>query len=466
MDFLERLGEITGDILTGDDAARYGRDWVGTYVTTPLAVVRPSNTPELSAIMALAHEMRVPVVPLAGNTGLTGGGSAEGALVVSVERMNRVRDINPSARVVTVEAGVILSDLHDAVGDVGMIYPMTFGAKGSARIGGTLATNAGGSNVLRYGNTRDLCLGIEAVLTDGRVVDLMGELHKDNSGYDLRDLLIGSEGTLAIITAAVLKLYPAPRARATAMVSVPDLDAALALLNQLQEDTSGAVEAFEYMPRDYMVQLRQHRPDLTPPLGYDVDHTVFLEIATTRAGDAQMNSDGVVPLSARLEETLGAMFEAGHVIDAAMATSEGQRLQMWEMREAAAEITTATKPLIICDLSLPRDRAADFLREAKERLSKRDENIRSCTVAHLGDGNIHFTLYPSSGAPDHCDALVEIVEDIVREMGGSFSAEHGIGVAKLSSMRRRKDPVALDMMRAIKAALDPRGILNPGKTVP
>ncbi|WP_417267971.1 FAD-binding oxidoreductase [Celeribacter baekdonensis] len=464
MDLIERLRAITPHVLTGPDALPYGRDWVGKYVTTPLAVVRPNTTAEVSAIMALAHDTATPVVPMGGNTGLTGATAAEGALILSLERMNRIRDIRPEARIAVVEAGVILQELHIAAEAQGLSYPMTFGAKGSARIGGTLATNAGGSNVLRYGNTRDLCLGLEVVLADGRVLDLMSELHKDNSGYDLRDLMIGAEGTLGVITSAVLKLTPLPQAYATAMVTVPSLPDALQLLNRLQEHTGGMVEAFEYMPRDYMARLAQFRADLMPPLGHDVDHTIFLEIASTVPRDCTVDDTGQVPLVSALEEILGEMFEAGLVLDAALAGSMAQRRLMWEIREAAAEISVNTKPLVINDLCLPVDQIETFLSRAEARLKPIDPGVTSCTVSHLGDGNVHYTIYPSAQAL--CDPLMEAVEDIVQDMRGSFSAEHGIGLGKLSSMQRRKDPVALEMMRAVKAAFDPKGILNPGKTLP
>ncbi|WP_417256806.1 FAD-binding oxidoreductase [Celeribacter halophilus] len=464
MDILSRLADITPHVLTGDDALPYGRDWVGKYETKPLAVVRPGSTQEVSEILALCHETGTPVVPMGGNTGLTGATAAEGMLVLSLDRMQTIREIRPDARLAVVEAGVILQNLHDATAEHGLSYPMSFGAKGSARIGGTLATNAGGSNVLRYGNTRDLCLGIEVVLADGRVLDLMSELHKDNSGYDLRDLMIGSEGTLGVITAAVLKLVPKPLAYATAMVTVPTLSAALRLLNALQTRTGGMVEAFEYMPRDYMENLERYRSDLTPPLGYDQDHTIFLEIASTVPRDCTPDEDGQLPLAAQLEETLGEMFEEGLVLDAALAQSETQRALMWTIREVAAEISVAVKPVVINDLCLPVDQVETFLNRAEAKLRALDPEFGTCVVSHLGDGNVHYTVFPSTEAL--IDPLMEAVEDIVKDMRGSFSAEHGIGLGKLPSMRRRKDPVALEMMHAIKTVFDPKGILNPGKTLP
>ncbi|SFJ85958.1 FAD-binding oxidoreductase [Celeribacter neptunius] len=464
MTLIARLKEITPHVLTGADALPYGRDWVGKYQTAPLAVLRPGTTGEVSAILALCSETGTAVVPMGGNTGLTGATAAEGLVILSLERMNTIREIRPDARIAIVEAGVILQDLHEAAAQHDLSYPMTFGAKGSARIGGTLATNAGGSNVLRYGNTRDLCLGLEVVLADGRVLDLMSELHKDNSGYDLRDLIIGSEGTLGVITAAVLKLVPTPSAYATAMVTVPGLSGALRLLNALQTRTGGMVEAFEYMPRDYMARLKQFRSDLIPPLGHDQDHTIFLEVASTVPRDCAADESGQVPLVSHLEETLGELFEEGLVLDAALAQSEAQRALMWQIREAAAEISVATKPIVINDLCLPIDQVEAFLARAEAKLRPLDPGFGTCVVSHLGDGNVHYTIYPSTEAL--CDPLMQAVEDIVEEMRGSFSAEHGIGLSKLPSMRRRKDEVALTMMRGVKAAFDPKRILNPGKTLP
>nr|WP_319248214.1 FAD-binding oxidoreductase [uncultured Celeribacter sp.] len=464
MDLISRLKDITPHVLTGADALPYGRDWIGKYETTPHLVVRPGTTAEVSAILALCHQTNTPVVPMGGNTGLTGATAAEGMVILSLDRMSKIREIRSEARLAVVEAGVILQDLHDACAAHELSYPMSFGAKGSARIGGTLATNAGGSNVLRYGNTRDLCLGIEVVLADGRVLDLMSELHKDNSGYDLRDLIIGSEGTLGIITAAVLKLVPAPRAYASAMVTVPGLSGALTLLNRLQARTGGMVEAFEYMPRDYMERLARFRADLTPPLGHDQDHTIFLEIASTVPADCTPDEDGQIPLVSQLEDTLGSLFEEGLVLDAALAQSEAQRRLMWEIREAAAEISVAVQPVVINDLCVALDQVDTFLTRANATLRELDPGMTTCVVSHLGDGNIHYTVSPST--KELCDPVMEAVEDIVKDMRGSFSAEHGIGLSKLTSMQRRKDPITLEMMRAIKATFDPKGILNPGKTLP
>ena len=468
MTLIDRLSAICGgaNVLTGDATDRWAQDWTGKYSGRPMAVVRPADTAQVAAVMRLAQETRTPVVPVAGLTGLTGGAHAPGGLMLSLDRMNRIRAVRPRERIAVVEAGVVLSQLHAAADEHDLVFPVTFGAKGSAMIGGILSTNAGGSNVLRYGNTRDLCLGLEVVLPDGRVMDLMTELHKDNSGLNLRHLIIGAEGQLGIITAAVLKLRPRPRAYATATVAVPQLAAALDLLNLLQEVTGGAVEAFEYMPRVYIEGHLARIPGAKPPFAQMHDHVLLVEVGATAPRDAMPEPDGTVPVVAMLEETLAAQMEEGHVIDAVVARSDAQRREMWARREAAAEIVRAWLPQVDNDVCLPLDRVGRFLEQALPRIRAYDPGARDFTVAHLGDGNVHYTVFPTSADPALADRIRETVEDVVQDLGGSFSAEHGIGQAKLGTMRRRKDPVALDVMRAIKRAIDPEGILNPGKVIP
>ncbi|WP_102225470.1 FAD-binding oxidoreductase [Acidimangrovimonas sediminis] len=468
---MDLIAELTAElgaahVLTGEDAARFGRDWPGKYHWTPLAVVRPGSTDEVATVLRLAHAAKVPVVPVSGNTGLAGGARAEGLLMVSTERLNRIREIRPAARSAVVEAGVILSTLHAAVEEHDLAFPLFFGARGSAMIGGVLSTNAGGSNVLRYGNTRALVLGIEVVLADGRVMDLMSALHKDNTGLDLRDLFIGAEGTLGIITAAVVKLVPKPRAHATAMVSAPDLPAALDLLNRLQEATGGAVEAFEYMPRSYTEHLHRLHPELRPLFAETPEVSILIEVGATAPRDVTPGPDGAIPVTALLEETLAEMIEAGLVADAVVASSEAQRRDLWARREAAAEVQLTRHPLVDTDIAVPLDRVASFLETIHARLPALDAGAETLTVCHLGDGNLHFTIYPTRDDADLMDRMRDAVEDVVADLGGSFSAEHGIGTSKLNTMRRRKDPVALDVMRAIKAALDPSGQMNPGKLIP
>ena len=464
----DQLKQIVGaDYVVADDQlAPWSRDWSGTYQYTPLAVVRPANTEQVSQILRLANDTGTAVVPVSGNTGLAGGAEAEGSIQLSLDRMNRIREIRPEARLAIVEAGVVMSTLHEAATVDDLIFPLTFGARGSAMIGGNLATNAGGSNVLRYGNARDLCLGLEVVLPSGEVMDLMSELHKDNSGYNLKHLMIGAEGTLGIITAAVLKLAPKPRAYATAMVAVPSLSDALSLLNQLQTATGGLVEAFEYMPRGYLDEYAAHYPKKRRPFTTRYEVNLLVEIATIIPSDSISGKDGVVPLMADLETALAQMFKRGAVLDAVVAQSEAERREMWERREAAGEITMHRHPIVNSDIAVPLDRVTEFLQQMEALLPQLDAGAETIIVSHLGDGNVHYAVWPKSSDPAVHSAIMESVEDVTLSLGGSFSAEHGIGKTKLPSMQRRKNKPALNAMRAIKQALDPNNILNPGKVIP
>ena len=465
---LKHLTTIVGEkhVLTGEKTEKYARDWLGKYIAKPTAVVRPANTAEVSKVVKYANRNGIVIVPISGNTGLVGGTYAPDVVMLSLERLNQIREIRASARIAVVGAGTILTNIHDAAAKHDLTFPLYFGARGSAMIGGNLSTNAGGSNVLRYGNTRALCLGLEVVLPDGEILNAMSELHKDNSGYDLKDLFIGAEGTLGIITAAVLKLSPQPQTYATAMVSAVSLCASLELLNRLQQATGGLVEAFEYMPRTYMERLKSEMPELRPPMGYDHDTTILLEVASTANRDSTLNDDGSSPLTKLVEETLAELIEEGLATDAVIANSDTQRATMWKIRESAAEITLNRLPMVDTDIAVPVDKVPEFMELALERLHKMDELADTITVSHLGDGNVHFTIWPSKDDPDFHDDIREMVEDVTLQLRGSFSAEHGIGLTKLNSMTRRKDAVAIDTMKKIKAALDPNNIMNPGKVLP
>ncbi|WP_397543626.1 FAD-linked oxidase C-terminal domain-containing protein [Roseovarius salis] len=466
--FADALAAITGPryVLTGDTADPWSRDWSGMARWTPRAVVRPASAEEVSEVLKLANAQGVPVVPVSGNTGLTKGSHAEGAVMLSLDRMSAIREVNPHARTAVVEAGVILSALHDAAEARDMIFPLSFGARGSAMIGGCLSTNAGGSNVVRYGNARQLCLGIEAVTAEGEIVNLMSALHKDNSGYDLRDLMIGAEGTLGVITAAVVKLFPKPRAHATAMVAAPSVDRALDLLHALQAETGGAVEAFEYMPGSYMDAYLDRFPDARPPFARRYEVNILVEVGALGRRDAEPEPDGTVPVAANLEGVLGQLYETGAVLDAVVAKSDAERAEMWARREAAAEVSRLRAPLIDNDIAVPIDRMSALLDRTAARARALDPGIRFMHVAHLGDGNLHFAAWPETDDPDIHRAIGEAVEEETIALGGSFSAEHGIGLSKLSAMRRHKDGAALNMMRRIKRALDPNDIMNPGKVLP
>lgn len=468
MTFLQAAGEVLGEkyVLTGADAEGYGADFMKKYQGAPRAVLRPGTTQEVSQIMRAANAHDQPITPVSGSTGLNGGTFAPGGVLLSLDRLNQIEEIRAKARVAVVGAGVVIETLHDAAAAHDLTFPLSFGAKGTAMVGGALSTNAGGSNVLRYGNTRDLCLGLEVVLADGRIMNLMNALHKDNTGYDLRDLMIGAEGTLGIITRAVLKLTPLPRAYGTAMLAVPSLGAALSVLNELQNATGGAIEAFEYMPHSHFEALKSLRPDTRFPFDKPHDINILVEVGATAERDTLPGPDGMVPLLGYLETVLADRMEAGDVLDAVIAQNSAQRAKMWAAREAAAEVAFARHPFVINDIALPLDRIEPFFARMDAVLPGLDAGAEGMAVAHLGDGNIHYMVYPSKGDADHLDRIMEAVEDEVRALGGSFSAEHGIGLSKKPSMARRKDPVALEVMRSIKKTLDPKGILNPGKVLP
>ncbi|MEM7731226.1 MAG: FAD-binding oxidoreductase [Pseudomonadota bacterium] len=465
---LEALCGIVGrgHVLTGDDAVPFSRDWTGQVGWTPIAVLRPANTAQVAEIVQIANATRTAIVPVSGNTGLAKGTSAEGALMLSLDRLNAIRDVSPKRRTATVEAGVILTALHDAAGAHDLIFPLTFGSRGSAMIGGALSTNAGGSNVVRYGSTRGLCLGIEAVTPTGEVMNLMSALHKDNSGYDLRDLLIGAEGTLGVITAAVVKLFPKPRAYATAMVAAPSVNAALDLLYQLQAETGGAVEAFEYMPGAYIDAHLERFPEARAPFEDRHDVNILVEVGAMADRDARPGDDGQVPIVAHLESVLAGLFDSGAVLDAVVAKSDAQRTEMWARREAAAEVSRLHSPIVDNDIAVPTDSVQTLVERLHARTKALDPEAGILNVGHLGDGNLHFAAWPSTDDVQVHREIGLAVEEETVALGGSFSAEHGVGLSKKATMSRHKDPVALAVMHQIKAALDPNNIMNPGKVLP
>jgi len=477
--FLAQIISVVGEkhvLISDGERERYEEDATFQYKGRALAVVRPASTEEVSGVVKLAHAAQVPVVPVGGNTGLNGGAwpGAEGdRILLSLERMNKIREIKTDSRVMVAETGVILDSLHQAADKHNLIFPLVFGARGSCMLGGNLSTNAGGSNVVRYGNTRELCLGLEVVMADGQVMNLLSELRKDNTGYDLKDLFIGAEGTLGIITAAVMKLFPKPKAYATAVVALRDVSTALRLLNRLQEVSNNSIEAFEYMPKNYMRRLLERFPEMKQPFDEMAEVNVLLEIGATSASDAELQDDGSLPIVNTLEAALGEYFESGLLLDAVIAQNETQRRAMWAQREAAYEVCVMNSPLIMTDISVPLDGVQAFLEQAHERLAVIAPDAEEIIVSHLGDGNVHYSVWhdPESQRTvdenaDLKDEIVEMVEETVLALGGSFSAEHGIGVYKKDSMARRKDPVALSVMRGIKTALDPLNIMNPGKVLP
>ena len=468
---MELLDQIRADlgakyVVTGTDAEAWTRDWMNVYHWQPLAVVRPASTEQVQAIARACSAAGVAMVPVGGNTGLTGATKAQDAVMISLDRMNAIREIKPNAQVVIVESGAILNSIHQAVDVHNLVFPLFFGARGSAMIGGNLSTNAGGSNVLRYGNTRDLCLGLEVVLADGRVMNLMSELRKDNTGLNLKHMFIGAEGTLGIITAAVVRLYRKPLAYVTAMVGLRALEDSLPLLNRLQNETGGGVEAFEYMPRHYIERHMDKIESALEPFDDVHEVNILVEVATTRASDLEQDGSGTPKLQAILETALMDMIEAGSAQDVVIAQNEAQRRVMWERRESAAEITVGVPGSIDTDVAVPLDDVPTFLQQVSARVQEIDPDGQEFYISHLGDGNLHYTFYPSDTSGVFKEPITEAIEDVVLALNGSFSAEHGIGLSKRNSMARRKDPVALEMMRAIKSAFDPANLMNPGKVYP
>ena len=468
MNIINEFRNIVGkqNVLTGTDTNKYSSDWTGKYTFSPIAVIRPSTTEEVSEIAKTCYRSNIPMVPIGGNTGLAGGTFAPDSVMISLERLNKICEIRSESQIAIVEAGVILSNLHMAVEEANLAFPLTFGAKGSAMLGGILSTNAGGSNVVRYGNTRSLCMGIEVVLPDGRIMNLMSELHKDNTGYDLKNLIIGAEGTLGFITKAVVKLKPKPIAYATAMVAVPTLANALTLLNQLQKTTGSGVEAFEYMTKSYIQAHLEKIPNSRPPFDQLYDVNIMLEIGTIIPDQGKIQNDGNTLLTRTLERTLSNLMDTGEVTDAVIAKSDFQRTEMWERREASAEITITDGPMILTDIAVPLDKISSFMDKVEIEIKKVDPGSKSLTVGHLGDGNLHYAIYPTKYDLELFDLLNCAVEEVTQELGGSFSAEHGVGLSKKTSMKRRKDPIAIEVMRAIKKALDPKNLMNPGKVLP
>ncbi len=458
-DFLERLKSALLAPALRDVAPHYLEEPRGRWQGHACAVIAPATVEEAAAAIRLAADAGVPVIPYGGGTGLVGGQVANGGpapLVISLERMTRVREVYPDENVMIVEAGAILSDVHDAAEAAGRLFPLSIAAKGSARIGGLLATNAGGVNVLRYGNARDLCLGLEAVMPDSSIWHGLKRLRKDNTGYDLRNLLIGSEGTLALITAASLKLAPRPAGEGTALMVVDGPAAALKLLAMARDHMGEGVSAFELMHRQCLNFLAETMPQVRQPFADLPEWFVLIDVGLAR---------GLNPAKA-LEALFGDAAEAGLVSDGLIAQSEGQRAEFWNVRESVPEANRHIGAVSSHDVSLPLGAVAEFIERAGQAITALGDFRINC-FGHLGDGNLHYNVFPAPGRnradhEDQRDAIKTAVHDLVDAMGGSVSAEHGIGRLKVGDLERYGDPTKLAAMRAIKAALDPRGIMNPG----
>ncbi|HEY1132912.1 MAG TPA: FAD-binding oxidoreductase [Roseateles sp.] len=458
----QRLGEA--GLLRGGDLSAYEQDWRKRYPGRALAVARPASTDDVAAVIRLCHQHRVAVVPQGGNTGLVGGSTPDDSgrqLVLSLARMKRVREVDVANASLTAEAGCVLAEVQAAAVRAGLLFPLSLAAEGSCTLGGNLATNAGGTQVLRYGNARELCLGLEVVTATGEVWHGLSGLRKDNTGYDLRDLFIGSEGTLGVITAATMKLYPQPRERLTALATCASLEDAVALLGLARERSGDALTGYEVMNRASLALVARELPQLAQPLAHAA-WTVLLELSDAEGAE---HARGV------FEGLLEAGVERGCVQDAAIAQNLHQARSFWHLRESIPLAQAQAGLNIKHDISLPVSSIPGFVTEMDAALAAYLPGIEVIDFGHLGDGNLHYNVQAPAGvAPatflaDHEAAINTRVYDAVQRRGGSISAEHGIGRLKREELGARKDPTALALMRAIKRALDPLDLLNPGRVL-
>ncbi len=465
---LDAIRAVVGDrgILTNPtDTASYSEDWRRLYKGRTQAVVRPADTRELAEVVRLCAASGTPIVPQGGNTSMVGGAvpAEDGSeLILSTVRMTRIRDLDPVDMTLTIESGVTLKAAQIAVADAGCLLPLSISSEGSAQIGGVLAVNAGGNNTVRYGNARDLVLGLEVVLPDGTIWNGLRKLRKDNTGYCLRQLFVGSEGTLGIITAAVLKLAPQPREIAVAFCGVESPKAALDLFTRFQAHDAATINAFELMSGPGTAFVLKHIPGTTLPLSHPAPFYVLVELATPRPNSGLRQS---------MEDVLEKALTDGVVIDAAVAESDAQRAAIWRLREEHSEGQKREGASVKNDVSVPVSKVPEFIRKATIACETLIPGIRAVPFGHMGDGNIHFNLEQPVGSDpawflDQDHALMDVVNEVVREFDGSFSAEHGIGKLKPYMMPDWRGGAELALMQRIKAALDPMGLMNPGKVLP
>lgn len=470
-DIIARFRQLLGPkavITDPDDIAPWLTDWRGRFHGAAPAIIQPASTREVAIAVALAAELRVPLVPQGGNTSMVGGATppADGsALILSLRRMNQIRSLSPDDNLAVCEAGVILTTLHDAAEAVGRRFPLSLGAKGSATIGGLVSTNAGGTQVLRHGTMRALVEGVEAVLPDGSVFDGLDALKKDNRGYDIKQLLIGAEGTLGIVTAAALRLVPAVAARAVGWVGVRSPAAALALLRLSETRLGDSVEGFEVIADDSLGHVLSHVPGTRCPIETRAPWHALIEVDhgdLTDPGPAE-----------RLEGALAAAIDQGIALDAAIAANEAQAEAFWRLRESLSESERAQGPALQYDISVPVARMPAFMLDVAAGAEREFPGTTASSYGHLGDGNVHFHVRAPRGTTDgpgwvavQGHAISAFVHDAVVAAGGSISAEHGIGQMKRAELGRLASPARLHALRAVKAAFDPHGIMNPDKLIP
>ena len=462
-DVVAKLKTIVGPTGFSEDPAEIApllEEWRSKYKGRASLLLKPKSTAEVASVLALCNETSTAVVPQGGNTGLVGGQIPfENEVLITLSRMNRVRAIDALNASIVVEAGTVLATAQAAADEQRLLLATRLASEGTATIGGLISTNAGGVNVLRYGMMREQVLGLEVVLADGRVLDLLRTLRKDNSGYDLKQLFIGAEGTLGIVTAAALKLFPKPAETATAFVAVADVAAAVTLLPRLQQKTNGLLNAFELMPRSGLELLLAHIPGSSDPLAEISPWYVLCE------------ASGAPGIGEVFQAALESALEEGIVSDVAIASSEAQRTALWKLRENISEAQKLEGPALKHDVSVSTSSAAEFIRVTIAAVAAVLPSARPVPFGHLGDGNLHFDFQMARGEDTaqflaRWDEIQRIVHDVVRDFGGSFSAEHGIGVMKRADLQRYKSPSEVDLMRALKRTLDPKNILNPGKLVP
>ena len=462
----ERLQQIVGGdhVLTRDaDVAPYVVDWRGRYRGSARAVVQPASTDQVARVVRACAELAVPIVPQGGNTGMCGAATPDRSgdeVVLSLARMRAIRELDAANATITVEAGVTLADVQQTARDAGMLFPLSLASEGSCTIGGNLSTNAGGTAVLRYGNTRDLVLGVEVVLADGRVLDALRGLRKDNTGYDLKQLFIGSEGTLGIVTAAVLKLFALPRTRVTALAATPTVAKAVEFLHAIKRALGDRVVGFELISGPALRLSRKHHPTLPDPLP-DHDWYVLLQVDDSAADS---------PLAAQVEGAFAQALQTGTIVDATIAQSQEQADRLWALRENISEAQRRDGPNIKHDISLPISAIPAFVDDAGSALLAAFPDSRLVIFGHLGDGNLHFNFAAPAGVAaeaflGNTAAVNRVVHDRVVAAGGSISAEHGIGQLKREELVHYKAPLEIELMRRIKATLDPAALLNPGKVL-
>lgn len=465
--FLNSCRETVGAghvLTTSSDMAPYLTDWRGRFTGSAFAVVQPATTAEVAAIVCLCSHYRVPLVPQGGNTGLVLGSVPDQngtAIVVSLRRLNRIRALDVVNNTIMVDAGCILHTIQQQAATAGRLFPLSLAAEGSCTIGGNLATNAGGTAVLRYGNTRELCLGLECITADGRIWDGLRGLRKDNTGYDLRDLYIGSEGTLGIITGAVMKLFAQPVAELTALVALQTPQQALQLLSMAQARCSAALTGFELMSDACLRLVAQHFPKLSLPLKNPAPQYVLLQLS---------DSESATHAGRVLEDLMAQALEEGVIIDAVVASSLAQSRAIWALREHIPLAQAAQGKNIKHDVSLPISAIADFMDVTNSMLQKNFPGCQMVIFGHVGDGNLHYNVAAPAGVADEAflqsqGVVNRIVHDSVDAFRGSISAEHGIGVLKRDELRRYKSAVEISLMQAIKTAFDPLNLMNPGKVI-